>query len=103
MSSLSNLSAPANTRSRAVLAERNLLDSPVNQPKGKGSIVTHWYNALDELSQYGAVVRRGVRHTYAGSVVDSFLIMIPGTDTRADSTFRIALVFTLEVHESQVS
>jgi len=52
---------------------------------------------VNQLSQYGAVERKVVRHSYAGTedeVDEEVGTMIEGTETRADIGFRIAFVVT---------
>ena len=64
---------PASTSSLAERTVKNFDERPVNQP-----------------SQYGAVLRRGVRQTNSnGPVGESDFVINDGTEVRAESVLRI--------------
>jgi len=84
MSSLSNLSVPASTRSLAERQARKCDESDLNQPvKGIRCKLLGGYRVL--LVQYGDVERKGVRHIHSWDVFGSMLcVNIAGIDIRAD-------------------
>lgn len=88
MSSLSSLSVPARTSSRAVRDAKNLLDNPVNQPALYTGEIVEMYLADKKpyLSSRGAVDLRGVRHWKAGAAeeLDVDGVKIEGKEMRAE-------------------